>query len=451
MPEHTEEDFEEHVSEASRLFLEKTVKGFYLCENGLGPPQIPFHDYQFQGLPALDKLLMEWGRNETCAKNEGYSGWHAKYMAACCYLLQGYKESNTQTTIRTTRCAVIMINQVLSSAHEVWGDHAFTIWPALAMKGYLLASVGRHAEPVRRAIVARVSKKLVSDHEKPKIVDYDFNPVRLMSALLGARYVDRRRKKNSKIPKKQVDSDLPGSEQTVAGKLKLPYLPDRKAWSWADLGLHGVHDYITRAATPLHRMPSHRPVPSQSKSQQAGLGTLTSSPPGVVQSGLVSPYSTDFSSIHYPSFSTSPQYPPVTCAPLLPSQMLAGPRYSSCPCDMAPYHKTEGKGVPCDIPEHRDRARYHKGFWKQGSTGGDRGRTYYGQPPPADTAMSAEWISPFPTASLKESCGLPPTNDSSDFMHPWPEYYSSPGPDHVLPTIADGYGQLPNPEQNFRR
>ena len=132
MPEHTEEDFEEHVSEASRLFLEKTVKGFYLCENGLEPPQIPFPEYRFQGLPALDKLLMEWGRNETCAKNEGYSGWHAKYMAACCYLSQGYKESNTQTTIRTTRCAVIMINQVLSSVREVWGDNAFSIWPALA-------------------------------------------------------------------------------------------------------------------------------------------------------------------------------------------------------------------------------------------------------------------------------------------------------------------------------
>ena len=55
------------------------------------------------------------------------------------------------------------------------------------MKGYLLASVGRHAEPVRRAIVVRVSKTLLSEHEKPKLVEYNFNPVRLMSTLIGAR------------------------------------------------------------------------------------------------------------------------------------------------------------------------------------------------------------------------------------------------------------------------
>ena len=133
MAQHIEETFEGHVAEGTRLFIDRAVKGFYLCEtNVIERPQIPFPNYSFQGLPALDKLLMEWGRNETCAKNEGYSGWHAKYLAACCYLLQGYKESNTQTTTRTIRCAVIMINQVLSNLHSEWGDGAYSIWPALA-------------------------------------------------------------------------------------------------------------------------------------------------------------------------------------------------------------------------------------------------------------------------------------------------------------------------------
>ena len=151
MPEHTKEDFDEHVFGASIVFFEKTVKGFYLCENEVLQPQIPFPDHQYQGLHTLDELLMEWGRKQTSAKNEGYSGWHAKYMAACCYHLQEHKESTTQTTIRTTRCAVIMINQVLSNAHEVWGDSAFSIWPALASKSnpsYSLALLTSDSEGI---------------------------------------------------------------------------------------------------------------------------------------------------------------------------------------------------------------------------------------------------------------------------------------------------------------
>ena len=126
------ESFEEHVLEGTKLLFDKTIKGLTLCENGVERPKIPFPNYQFQGLPALDKLLIDWGRKEACAKNEGYSAWHAKYLAACCYLLQGHKEINNQTTTRTIRCAVIMINSILSTLQSVWGDSAYSILPALA-------------------------------------------------------------------------------------------------------------------------------------------------------------------------------------------------------------------------------------------------------------------------------------------------------------------------------
>ncbi|KAL9126359.1 MAG: hypothetical protein Q9217_004577 [Psora testacea] len=420
MPEHSE-DFEEHVSEVSRLFLEKMVKAFRLCENGLESPQIPFPDYRFQALPALDKLLMEWERHETCAKNEGYSGWHAKYMAACCYLLQGYKESNTQTTIRTTRCAVIMINKVLSCAHEVWEDHAFSIWPALATKGYLLASVGRHAEPVRRAIVARVSETLLSEHEKPKVVDYNFNPVMLMSVLSGE------------------------GERTVAGKLNLPYLPEKKGWSWAELGLHGVHDYVARTATPLQRVPNYHFVPS-SKPPQLEIGALASSSSGVVRCDMLSQYNNGSPGMHYQSFSTSPQYPPVSCAPLLPSHLNTGSRYPY-ECETGLFQKTEGKDSICEAPEVRDRPRYNMDPRRQCCTGARMGRPYYGQTL-AENALSGKWMNQYPTVT-QESCRVPTTNDSNNFMHLWPECYILPAPGHVLPTIPEGYGQLLNPDQYF--
>ena len=135
-----DESIEEHVLEGTKLLLDKIIKGLSLCENGVERPKIPFSNYHFQGLPALDRLLMDWGRKESCAKNEGYSAWHAKYLAACCYLLQRYKEMNTQTTTRTIRCAVIMINTILSTLHNVWGDSAYSIWPALASPSFSCSS-----------------------------------------------------------------------------------------------------------------------------------------------------------------------------------------------------------------------------------------------------------------------------------------------------------------------
>ena len=228
----------------------------------------------------------------------------------------------------------------------------------------------------------------------------------------------------------------------------MPYLPDRKGWTWADLGLHGVHDFVARSATPLSRMPSYRSLAS-SKPLQTGRGTLPSSSSAIVQPGVVSPYNDDFSNLHYQSFSASAQYPPITCAPLLQSQLISGSRYP-CQCEAPPFHKIEGKSATGQASEDRDTTRYNKGSRTQGCTGSCNRKPYYGQPP-ADNALSAEWMGHYSNPSLKESCGLPSMNDGGDFMHQWPDYYHSPAPDHIIPTMSEGYSHLHNADQNFRR
>ena len=41
------------------------------------------------------------------------------------------------------------------------------------------------------------------------------------------------------------------SEQEVANALYLPYLPEKSGWSWADLGMYGIHEYACKRGNGL--------------------------------------------------------------------------------------------------------------------------------------------------------------------------------------------------------
>ena len=80
---------------------------------------------------------MKWARIQQSLKNNGFEVWHAKYLAGCCFMvgckISAFRKTHgVQTTTRTTRCAVSMINEVVKRVYDVWGIAAFSILPALA-------------------------------------------------------------------------------------------------------------------------------------------------------------------------------------------------------------------------------------------------------------------------------------------------------------------------------
>ena len=203
------------------------------------------------------------------------------------------------------------------------------------------------------------------------------------------------------------------SENIIASKLKVPYLPERKGWSWADLGLHGVHDYVVRMATPLQSLQKsylvHLP-----KSPQSEVGMLTSLSSADISPNVVSSYHGDTSNLHYQSFSASPQYPPIPSAPLLPSQLIARSRNLSHG-EKSSSQKTEREWSPKNAIEDRDTTTYDRVLQSQDCRGICGEKAYYTNPP-TDNAISDIWMYQYSTSPLR----VPANSDGSNFMHLWP-------------------------------
>ena len=125
------------VFEDSNQILRNIFVGFGLCRNGIWLPRLDISDHVYTGLFDLETRLMEWARIQQSAKNNGFEAWYAKYLAGCCFLvgceISVYRRtSNVQTTTRTTRCTVSIINKVVTKVYNVWGTSAFSVLPALA-------------------------------------------------------------------------------------------------------------------------------------------------------------------------------------------------------------------------------------------------------------------------------------------------------------------------------
>ena len=88
------------VSEDSNQILRNIFVGFGLCRNGIFFFIFMFNYEFYTSLFDLETRLMKWAQ--------------------------------VQTTTRTTRCAVSMINKVVKEVYDVWGIAAFSMLPALA-------------------------------------------------------------------------------------------------------------------------------------------------------------------------------------------------------------------------------------------------------------------------------------------------------------------------------
>ena len=125
------------VSEAGNQILRNIFVGLGLCKNGIWLPEIVLNEHIYTSLFDLETRLMRWAHTQQSARNNGFEVWHAKYLAGCCFLV-GSKisvcrnTSNIQTTTRTTRCAVSMINEIVKEVYGLWGTAAFSLLPALA-------------------------------------------------------------------------------------------------------------------------------------------------------------------------------------------------------------------------------------------------------------------------------------------------------------------------------
>lgn len=127
------------VSEDGNQILRNIFVGLGLCKNGIWLPYIMLDDNVYTSLFDLETRLMRWAQAQQSSKNKGFEVWHAKYLAGCCFLVGSKisvnrQNSTTQTTTRTTRCAVSMINELIKEVFGFWGIAAFSILPALASK-----------------------------------------------------------------------------------------------------------------------------------------------------------------------------------------------------------------------------------------------------------------------------------------------------------------------------
>ena len=136
---HSQPAFEDvpNVSDDANQILRSIFQGLEMCKTGITLPSLS--DQTFITLFDLEERLMRWAGAQQSAKNNGFQVWHAKYLAGCCFLVGGEiaghrKTGNVQTTTRTTRCAVSMINEIVKGIHGVCGAGAFAVLPALASK-----------------------------------------------------------------------------------------------------------------------------------------------------------------------------------------------------------------------------------------------------------------------------------------------------------------------------
>ena len=170
-----------------------------------------------------------------------------------------------------------------------------------------------------------------------------------------------------------------------------------------------------------------------------------------VPPGAMSPFSDDSAAVNFQEFVATPNYPQVSCAPLLPSELIAGSRYP-CQCDSPRYPKVEGKDAIRQELEDQGATSYKRGPREQTCTGACKERWYHAQPASNNTFATPEWMSQYTNLSYRGNSGDPTLNHGNEFMHPWPEYYNMPTTSaHVVPSIAAEYSPLPSADQAFRR
>ena len=239
---------------------------------------------------------------------------------------------------------------------------------------------------------------------------HHFNPVKLLKSLVNERYLYR---PTILIALPSLTGN--GSEESVAQTLKLPFQPEKSGWSWADLGLLGVHNYAARRATKLHRSPeclSTQPSPSPLSETESRFSTASSLAPQEIFSSFEedSPSAADYRQTNF----LKPM-PTVSYTSRMPSEIISSSRVHSSHQGKGRSDKRVAKSLTSQPYSYQSSDLY-------GQPPHSEQQSYFGAPEQWPTQTQVRdlppegWASPYSSAPSQVYCGTSTSPGSNSFM-----------------------------------
>ena len=207
------------------------------------------------------------------------------------------------------------------------------------------------------------------------------------------------------------------SEQEVADALYLPYLPEKSGWSWADLGMYGIHEYACKRGNGLNWSVSedlmHPGLPLPVKTDPFAISPQVGP---YIKAEASSSYLGDSLGSRYNDLPFSPEVPQLPITTRMPSELVAQNHLGS-------------RGLIQPQPYRLKRETSSESEPKYGEFGGStsRGRQpnslSYLQPSEQwlpDRATSEGLMNPYSSRSNRGYSQAPLGSDTGDLIDSWP-------------------------------
>lgn len=201
--------------------------------------------------------------------------------------------------------------------------------------------------------------------------------------------------------------------------MKLPFQPEKSGWSWADLGLLGIHDYAARRATTLRwspGYPSTQPSPSPLSETESHFSVPSSLAPRSM----------------FPSFAEDPRsatshretnflrpVPTMSYASPMPSEIISSSRVRT-------QHREKRHGDKRVARKPTSQPYEHQPVDMYGQSPLVEHDNYVGAPErwQQQTSMASmtpeTWASPYSSPSSQSYYGSSPSPGSNAFIDTWP-------------------------------